>query len=43
MTGTRIKKGSKLTGNEKVEDVREKGGGGIPRDGRSARLSFEGT
>ena len=43
MTGARIKKGSKLAGNKNVESEREKRGGGIPCEGKSARLSFEGT
>ena len=43
MTGARIKKGSKLMGSKKADSVREKGGGGMPREGKSARLSSEGT
>jgi hypothetical protein len=39
----RTKKGVKLVGKVKVDVARECEGAGKPRDGRSAKLSREGT
>jgi hypothetical protein len=39
----RIKKGCKIEGNMKVESARDRPVTGCPRDGRSAKLSKDGT